>query len=79
AFLPVLFLLATIISGKSVLPQAHPSDIYLTALAMLLTLVYATGLVFRPRRRIARMGLDSIAVLVLYLLGLAGLFALATA
>ncbi len=79
AFLPVLFLLATLLSGKAVLPQAHSSDIYLTALGMLLTLVYAAGLVFRPQRRFARMGVDSLVVLVLYLVGLAGLFAVASA
>jgi cation:H+ antiporter len=32
-------------------------------------------LIFRPRRQIARMGIDSIIVLVLYLVGIAGLFA----
>src|SRR5206468_8004156 len=53
AFLPVLFLLATLLSGKSVLPQAQNTDIYLTALGVLLTLVYAAGLLFRPSRRIA--------------------------
>ena len=78
AFLPVLFLLATLLSGKAVLPQAKDTDIYLTALAMLLTLVYAAGLLFRPRRRIARMGTDSLVVLVLYVVGVAGLFAIAT-
>ncbi|MDX6300484.1 MAG: cation:H+ antiporter [Nocardioidaceae bacterium] len=78
AFLPVLFLLATLLSGKAVLPQAQATDIYLTALAMLLTLVYAAGLVFRPRRRIARMGADSLVVLVLYALGLLGFVAIAT-
>ena len=74
AFLPVLFLLATLLSGQAVLPQAQRSDIYLTALGALLTLVYMAGLLFRPRRRIARMGADSLAVLVLYAVGLAGLF-----
>src|SRR5436305_14918190 len=44
AFLPVLFLPATLISGDAVLPQAHNSDVYLTALAILLTLVYMAGL-----------------------------------
>jgi cation:H+ antiporter len=78
AFLPVLFLLATLLSGQAVLPQAHDTDIYLTAVAMVLTLVYATGLVFRPPRRIAKMGLDSLIVLALYLIGLAGLVAIAT-
>ena len=79
AFLPVLFLMATLISGQAVLPQAQDTDIYLTALAMLLTLVYAAGLLFRPHRRIARMGVDSLVVLVLYALGVAGLFAIAMA
>jgi cation:H+ antiporter len=77
AFLPVLFLLATLLSGRAVLPQAHNTDIYLTAVAIVLTLVYTTGLVFRPSSRIARMGLDSLIVLVLYVIGLAGLFAIA--
>src|SRR5438874_1868299 len=40
AFLPVLFLPAILISGQAVLPQAHNTDIYLTALAILLTIVY---------------------------------------
>ena len=77
AFLPVLFLLATLISGTSVLPQAESTDIYLTAVAMVLTLVYAAGLLFRPQRRIARLGVDSLVVLVLYAAGVAGLFAVA--
>ena len=77
AFLPVLFLLATLLSGKGVLSAAQDTDIYLTALAMLLTVVYAAGLLFRPQRRIARMGIDSLAVLVLYVIGVAGLFAIA--
>jgi cation:H+ antiporter len=79
SFLPVLFLPATLLSGKAVLPQAHNTDIYLTALGILLTIVYATGLLFRPRRRIARMGVDSLVVLVLYVIGVAGLFAIASA
>ena len=40
AFLPVLFLPATLISGEAVLPQAQSTDIYLTALGALLTLVF---------------------------------------
>ncbi|MGN6606921.1 MAG: sodium:calcium antiporter [Jatrophihabitans sp.] len=76
AFLPVLFLPATIISGAAVLPNAHRSDIYLTALGAVLTIVYIAGLIFRPRRQYGRMGPDSIAVLVLYALGVVGLVAL---
>jgi cation:H+ antiporter len=77
AFLPVLFLLASLLSGKAVLPQAQQSDIYLTAVAIVLTGVYITGLLFRPTRRFARMGIDSVLVLVLYAFAVAGLFAIA--
>jgi cation:H+ antiporter len=76
AFLPVLFLLVTLISGKAVLPQAQASDIYLTALGALLTIVYMVGLAFRPQRQVLRMGIDSLAVLVLYVIGVVGLVAL---
>jgi cation:H+ antiporter len=76
AFLPVLFLLAVLVSGKPVLPNAHASDIYLTGLGALLTIVYMAGLLFRPAKEHARLGIDSIAVLVLYALGIAGLIAL---
>jgi len=78
AFLPVLFLLATLISGRPVLPQAQNTDIYLTGLGILLTAVYIFGLLFRPRKAVARMGPDSLTVLVLYALGIAGLVAIAT-
>ncbi len=77
AFLPVLFLLATLLSGQSALPQAKNSDIYLAGLGILLTTVYIYGLIFRPRRQTFNMGIDSIVVLVLYIIGIAGLFALA--
>src|SRR3954447_8640175 len=78
AFLPVLFLLATVLSGQAVLPRAHHTDIYLTALGALLTVVYMLGLVFRPQRQWLRLGPDSIAVLVLYVLGIIGLAVIAT-
>jgi cation:H+ antiporter len=75
AFLPVLFLVASLLSGSAVLPQAQPTDIYLTALGIVLTLVYVGGLIMRPHRQVARIGMDSLTVLVLYLVGIAGLFA----
>ncbi|MFP3581574.1 sodium:calcium antiporter [Arthrobacter sp. SIMBA_036] len=78
AFLPVLFLLAVLISGKPVLPQAKATDIYLTALAILLTLTYLLGILFRPQKKVLGMGIDSLVVLVLYLIGVAGLFAVAS-
>ncbi|UZJ24766.1 sodium:calcium antiporter [Rhodococcus antarcticus] len=76
AFLPVLFLLAVLVSGKPVLPNAHPADLYLTGLGGLLTIVYIGGLLFRPKKEHARLGIDSIAVLTLYVIGVIGLIAL---
>lgn len=74
AFLPVLFFLATLLSGEAVLPKAQATDIYLTAVGMLLTCIYICGLIFRPRRQIARMGIDSLLVLLVYAISVAGLF-----
>ena len=78
AFLPVLFLMASLLSGSAVLPLAQTTDLYLTALGILLTVVYLVGLIFRPTRQVAGLGLDSLIVLVLYVLGLGGLVAIAT-
>jgi cation:H+ antiporter len=76
AFLPVLFPMATLMSGQAVLPEAQRTDIYLGSLGILLTAVYLAGLILRPARRIARMGIDSFMVLVLYLAGMACLLAM---
>jgi cation:H+ antiporter len=76
AFLPVLFLPATVIANGAVLPAAGRSDIYLTALGAALTIIYLAGLIFRPKRQFLRMGPDSLAVVLLYLVGIAGLVAL---
>jgi cation:H+ antiporter len=75
AFLPVLFLLASLLSGQAALPQAKSTDIYLTGLGSLLTAIYLYGLIFRPSRRILRMGIDSLLVLILYAIGIVGLIA----
>jgi len=48
AFLPVLFLLASVLSGQATLPQAQKTDIYLTGLETLLTAVYLYDLLPVP-------------------------------
>jgi cation:H+ antiporter len=73
AFLPMLFLLAALITGKPALPEAGKTDVYLAVFGILLTMPYMAGLLFRPRREFARLGLDSVAVLLLYIVGVAGL------
>ena len=77
AFLPVLFLVASLVAGKAALPQAQRSDIYLAGLGILLTTVYLYGLIFRLRRQALNMGIDSVVVLALYVLGIVGLVAVA--
>ncbi|PZR94480.1 MAG: sodium:proton exchanger [Candidatus Chloroheliales bacterium] len=77
AFLPVLFIVASVLSGQSALPQATSVDIYEAGLGILLTTVYIWGLVFRPKRNaILGMGVDSFVVVVLYVLGTVGLIAI---
>jgi cation:H+ antiporter len=73
AFLPVLFFLANLISGQAVLPRANSTDIYLSGLGILLVSVYIYGLIFRPRI-FKIMGIDSLTVLILYIIGIGGLF-----
>ena len=77
AFLPTLFLVAGLLSGQAVVTQVQSTDIFLTGFGALLTVVYMFGIVFRPSKTIARVGLDSAVVLVLYLVGMAGFLAIA--
>jgi len=76
AFLPVLFLGASLISGEAILPNLKPSDIYLTTLGIILTGVYMAGMVIHSKKQIFRMGLDSFLVVIIYILGLIGLWLL---
>jgi len=74
AFQLCLFLLADVIAGKAVLPTAGHLNSWLASLGVALTAVYAIGVVGRPYRCIARLGPDSILALVVFGLGVAGLF-----
>jgi cation:H+ antiporter len=73
AFLPVLFLVADLLAGNPALPSAANTDQWMAGLGIVLTGVYVVGLVMRPRRKILGMGADSLGVVVLYALGIAGL------
>lgn len=76
AFLPVLFLPATLLSGQPVLPQAQHTDIYLACLGVLLTVIYLIGLIFGSKKQLFSLGMDSWLVLLVYILGILGLFAI---
>lgn len=73
AFQVCLFLIADLVAGRPVLPFAGAANSWLGGLGIVLTTVYAAGVVVRPQRRFARLGPDSIAVVILLVLGLVGL------
>jgi cation:H+ antiporter len=75
AFQVCLFLLADLVAGRPVLPSQGNANSWIGEQGLILTAVYGAGIIVRPRRRYLRLGLDSIVVLVLYAVGVAGLFA----
>jgi len=74
AFQVCLFLLADLIAGRPVLPKSGHLNDWLASLGVALTAIYAIGVVARPNRCRARLGPDSILALVVFGLGIAGLF-----
>lgn len=73
AFLPVLFVVADLVSGTPALPSAQKTDVWIAGLGVLLTAIYVVGLVTRPQRTHARLGIDSLVALGVYVLGVIGL------
>jgi cation:H+ antiporter len=73
AFQVCLFLLADVIAGRSVLSQAGAANSWLAGLGILVTLVYAAGIIVRPKKDILRVGIDSLVVLALIVIGIIGL------
>ena len=73
AFQVCLFLVADLIAGKAVLPMAGNQNSWLAMLGIGLTSVYAIGIIFRPKRCYLRLGADSLFVIVLFVIGIAGL------
>jgi cation:H+ antiporter len=76
AFQVSLFLVADIIAGKPVLPFAGDLNAWLAGLGIVLTTVYAWGVIVRRESCVLRLGRDSIIVVVAFGLGVAGLIAI---
>jgi cation:H+ antiporter len=74
AFQVCLFLVADLLARKPVLPSQGNANSWIGEMGLILTAVYGAGIITRPPRRFARLGPDSIAVLVLYAVGIVGLF-----
>jgi cation:H+ antiporter len=77
AFQVCLFLVADLVAGQPVLPTSGDLNGWLAGLGIVLTVVYAFGVVVRSERCRLRLGADSFVVLGLFALGLAGLYAIA--
>ena len=74
AFQLCLFLVADLIAGSPVLPKAGSQNAWLASLGVGLTAIFAMGVVIRPLRCRARLGPDSILAIVVFAIGIAGLF-----
>ncbi len=70
-----LFLLADLIAGKPVLPYSGDLNAWLAGLGIVLTVIYCTGVIVRREGCVLRLGLDSMIVIAVFALGIAGLIA----
>jgi cation:H+ antiporter len=77
AFQVCLFLVADLVAGQPVLPSSGDLNGWLAGLGIVLTVVYAFGVIVRSERCRLRLGADSFVVLALFALGMAGLYAIA--
>jgi cation:H+ antiporter len=73
AFQVTLFIVADLIAGKATLASAGAQNSWLAGLGILVTMVYATSVIVRPEKNHFRVGIDSIIVLVLLVIGTFGL------
>lgn len=73
AFQVTLFIVADLLAGKATLAAAGAQNSWLAGLGILVTLVYATSVIVRPEKNHLRVGIDSIIVLVLIVIGTIGL------
>jgi cation:H+ antiporter len=76
AFQVCLFLVADLIAGAPVLPSAGRLNSWLASLGVALTAIYAAGIIARPQHARFRLGPDSIFALIVFGLGVSGMFVL---
>jgi cation:H+ antiporter len=68
-----LFLVADLLAGKPVLQTVSTTSAWLGGIGVVVTGIYAAGLVIRPPKKWVGLGPDSWFVLVFYVLGIMGL------
>lgn len=69
AVLPVLLLLATLLSGKAVMPAADGATLHMSIVGIAMTAVFMGGMRLRAQRKVAGMGADSWLLVLVYLVG----------
>jgi cation:H+ antiporter len=73
AFMLIIFFLADVVSGQPVLSYAGRTDILFAVLGIAMMLIYSVSFLVAPKRKFLRLGIDSIMVLVVYVLGVIGI------
>lgn len=73
AFQLCLLLLADLLAGRPILPDAGLANAWLGTLGIVMTVVYATSIIVRVRVRHAGFGLDSILNTAVFVVGMIGL------
>ena len=73
SFQVTLFLLADLLAGTPVIVAEHHTDVWLGGLGLLMTGVAAAAIIIRPQRTFLGLGIDSIALVVIYAAGIAAL------
>jgi cation:H+ antiporter len=73
AFQVTLFVVADLIAGKATLASAGAQNSWLAGLGIVVTMVYATSIIVRPEKNYFRIGIDSIIVFALLVIGIIGL------
>jgi cation:H+ antiporter len=77
SFQLTLFVVADLIAGKPTLAVAGAQNSWLAGLGILVTMVYATSVIIRPEKNHFRIGIDSIIVFALLVIGMIGLWRIA--
>jgi cation:H+ antiporter len=73
-FLPVLFLPASIITGKNIIESAGKGNNLLTLLSILMTLVFVLGMKLKSPKKVGILGWDNWLMLVIGIIGFSVLY-----
>ena len=77
AFQLTLFLVADLVAGEPVLPFEGAANSFIAGIGLIMTAIFVTGLILRPKRRHFGLGPDSWIVTLVYALGIWGLIVVA--